>query len=71
MKIVQNYVEIILISASDSTYIFLLKIKILFGFATHPFYAESFLLSERFYIGLFMDIYSFSKKCKKKYFLHH
>ena len=58
MKIVQNYIEIILRSATDSTYILLLKIKILFGFATHPFYAESFLLSERFYIGMFKDIYS-------------
>jgi len=35
---------------------FLLKIKILFGLAT--FFAESFLLSERFYIGMFKDIYS-------------
>jgi len=35
MKIVQNYKENIFKSASDSTYIFLLKIKILFaGFCT-------------------------------------
>ena len=32
MKIVQNYKENILRSSSDSTYIFLFKIKILFGF---------------------------------------
>ena len=36
MKIVQNYKENILKSASDSTYIFLLKIKILFGFFCIP-----------------------------------
>ena len=46
MKIVQNYKEYIIRSVSDSTYIVLLKIQILFGLAV--FYAESFLLSERF-----------------------
>ena len=56
MKIMQDFKEIIFRSAYDSTYIFSLKIKILFGLAT--FFAESFLLSERFYIGMFRDIYS-------------
>ena len=55
MKIVLNLKEIVLRSAFGCTdyFIFVLKIKILFGLCrTVP------AKSERFYIGMFMDIYS-------------